>query len=699
MNNYQRRLRESGRPVFSDDEYRDIVLLWMLRILGRTSARQGYLQKRSSHDSISSFIECDIEWKTENREAWNQWLDERLQAHEARSVAYTGILFENIRNLSTTLGLTPVEQEILAFRTLYRTNEALYELIETQMGPLTDSSLTRMLGVALGRSPIEIFEALSAESALLRSGLIRLDPAIAEFREKMWAMMGLLNALLRAHRSTEDLIAFATHPAAAPTLAREDFPHHEKDLGLLTCYLATAREKALGGVNVLIHGKPGVGKTEFVRLIAQELGMTLYEVNMTNEAGLACTPQERYNAYLFNQRFFAADPKTLILFDEIEDVIPRPSRMADSSSTLGYDKAWVNRLLETNAVPAFWVANRIEHMDPAYLRRFDYVLEMRNPPRSVRRRMASRYLNDLAVSEAWLERQADREDLAPALMEKAARVVHHAGLSRAEEVERQFDRITLNSLEAQGSLSKAHYPVPAHYHLEYLNTSVDVKNLPSSLKQVRSGRILLHGAPGTGKTAFAHYLATALDRPLVVRRASDLQSMWVGEAEKNIARMFRDAAAEDTVLLLDEADSFLQDRKQAMRSWEISQVNELLTQMECYNGIFLCATNFMDHLDAASLRRFGLKIKFDYMTFDQRVAMFEGMFNSSGSILPSETELSKATQELRQFTNLTPGDFVTVRGRLELLGRPLDAGNLLEGLREESQIKPGGSVRKIGFAA
>ena len=109
---------------------------------------------------------------------------------------------------------------------------------------------------------------------------------------------------------------------------------------------------------------------------------------------------------------------------------------------------------------------------------------------------------------------------------------------------------------------------------------------------------------------------------MLVRRASDLLSKWLGDSEKNIARMFAEARQQDAVLVLDEADSFLADRRGAQHSWEVTQVNELLTQMEAFDGIFVCTTNLMDRLDAASLRRFAFKVKFDFLTADQRWAMF-----------------------------------------------------------------------------
>ena len=81
--------------------------------------------------------------------------------------------------------------------------------------------------------------------------------------------------------------------------------------------------------------------------------------------------------------------------------------------------------------------------------------------------------------------------------------------------------------------------------------------------------------------------------------------------------MFAAARQQNAVLVLDEADSFLSDRRGARQSWEVTQVNELLTQMEAFDGIFICTTNLMEKLDPASLRRFAFKVRFDPMTPDQ----------------------------------------------------------------------------------
>ena len=205
-------------------------------------------------------------------------------------------------------------------------------------------------------------------------------------------------------------------------------------------------------------------------------------------------------------------------------------------------------------------------------------------------------------------------------------------------------------------------------------------------------RLCLYGPPGTGKTAFGRWLAEQLDMPLLVRRASDLLSMFVGEAEKNIARAFREAEDDGALLLIDEVDSFLQDRRGAQRSWEVTQVNELLTQMEGFAGVFIASTNLMDGLDPAALRRFDLKVKLDYLRTPQAWALLQRHCAQLGLAAPGAAEQAR----LARLKQLTPGDFAAVLRQSRFM--PLtSAAALVAGLEGECGLKHDGARHGIGF--
>ena len=222
-----------------------------------------------------------------------------------------------------------------------------------------------------------------------------------------------------------------------------------------------------------------------------------------------------------------------------------------------------------------------------------------------------------------------------------------------------------------------------------LNAAYPIEKIISSLRQHREGKLCFYGRSGTGKTALGHHIASALDRELIVKSASDVLSMWVGGTEKNIAAMFREAEDAGAVLLLDEADTLMRDRGRAERSWEASQVNEFLARMEAYSGIFICTTNLFRDLDQALLRRFTFKIEFLAMTPEQRARMLAVEFAGS---MPEHDARHRALD------GLTPGDVANVKRQVTLMDAPGSSSALVDLLTSEISLREGeGARRQIGF--
>lgn len=675
-------------------DYDPLIRLWMLRLLVTTGAGARWARRGLENDEVALYLGYAPRGKGSKTREFNEWCEAALTRCEAHSPVLDGLLLTNIRTLSEVLRLSPVEEEIIAFKALSVANDVFGTFLVAGLGSISGNQLARVLANALGRPIAELDPVCRATSLLFRSGLMACNAGSQPLVTKVVARIGLIDGLFSTHQSLDSLIAFATRRAVSPEFRIDAFPHLCEESEDLRRYLASVRREGLAGVNILLYGEPGVGKTEYVKALAHDLGMRLYEVNMAGDEDEPLTARERMAAFSLNQRIFAQNRDVLLLFDEIEDVFPNPGQKPDGK---GVDKAWFNRLLETNPVPTFWLSNRISQIDAAHRRRFDYVLEIKSPPRSVRRQILASRIKGQPVSDENLDRHAAHEHLTPALAEKAARVMKRLDLTDETRTARFLDRFVANHLEAQGARARVDYPAATDYRFEYLNTSVHIRELTSRLADVVQANLLLHGPPGSGKTAYVHELARCLDRPLLVRRSSDLQSMWVGETERNLAGMFREARAEGAVLLLDEADSFLQSRQWATRSWEVSQVNELLTQMECFDGLFVCATNFLDRLDTASLRRFGLKIKFDYLTPEQRLALFRVTAVQLGIAEPDELGVVRIKRVLAELINLTPGDFAAARTRMRLTAIRPDLDGLLEAVTEESTIKPDGQKRVIGF--
>jgi AAA+ superfamily predicted ATPase len=604
-----------------------------------------------------------------------------------------GRLFDNARSLGTALALTKMQQLIVAFRVLARVDRLLGNVLE-QLGNVPIAGAARVIATAFRAPVLDVETALAAGGRLARSGILHLSSGFGSFFDVVEPLDGLSRALLSQHDSLESLVSFAAQPSPAPQLALDDYPHLAEPLGLVLDYLRAFREDRQRGGNILLYGRPGVGKTELVRAIARTAGLRLREVLTQTGHDGALDADERCGYYQLQQSFFERAVDAAILFDEAEDVLGNEIARIEGRPARG--KSWMLKALEENPVPAFWIVNSVRSVDPAVLRRFHMVIEVPQPPRAVRTSIVSEALEGLPVKPDVATQLAASEHLPPAVIAQAARVIRLARVGDGEAAARHLHRLTGSYLVAQGRVPPPAYPRTERYSLDLVNASEDLAALCTGLRVRGRGALLLHGPPGTGKTAFAHHLAETVNRPLETKRASDLLGPFIGQTEANLAKAFRSAATRNAVLFLDEADSFLARRENAFRSWEVQHVNELLTQMECFSGILLCATNFVDNLDRAALRRFGATIRFDCLKPAQAGALLCQTLEALGDVAP---EASAAIRLVAGLDTLTAGDFTAARNRWEMLGRAPTAEMLAQTLRELCELKAERRARPIGFTA
>ncbi len=602
---------------------------------------------------------------------------------------------QNIDWLGEAAGLSATDRTILHFVLLGSHHPGLENALE-QMGGLSLGSLQALFVRVLGLTPKAVAKSLDPGGPLARTGLMWVDTsANFPFRGKVEILSGLGDRMSNRHADAWGLFCSAFVHAPKPGLSLAHFPHLSKDLRILEPFLRSVLRERRKGVNILIHGIPGTGKTELVRTLAAQIGAHLYEVSSEDSRGYPVEGNDRFRGYRLAQAVLARHSDHLIFFDEIEDVFrPREEGQRSSRSNVSGVKAWVNKTLEENPVPAFWVTNHLHILDEAFVRRFDYVIHLDNPPRSVRRRMLEENLLNLPVDGGRKDRLAEHAGLSPALINRVAgvvRTVHQAlGVEDAGPI---LSHVLGNALESLGHsrTPRQGVEVVTDYRPELVNTDCDLSPVLAGLREHGAGRICFFGPPGTGKTAYGRHVAEQLDRPLLLKRASDLLSMWVGGNEKLLAAMFEEARAEGAVLLLDEADSFLQERGKANQSWQVTQVNEMLTQMETFDGVFIASTNLMDQLDAAALRRFDLKVRFDYLRPEQAWIMFQDAARRLG--IEADPFVKGGLSSLGI---LTPGDFATVL-RQARLNRPKDSCELLARLDAECQVKPDSRRKPIGF--
>ncbi|MBB5716474.1 AAA family ATPase [Sphingomonas aerophila] len=535
--------------------------------------------------------------------------------------------------------------------------------------------LPLLLGEIAGAVPEE------ADRAVRRSVPVRLDLSsfVANRQGEVevsicWTLERLLDRAPVGGEAMLDALVGQRQPA---TLALADFAH-VANADFLVRLLAGALAEGAAGINILIHGPPGTGKTELARTLAAAAGAALHAVGEADEDGEEPNRWERVAALGLVQRLLAGRKGAVLLFDEMEDLIgdARPSG-GDWFAKREGSKVFVNRLLEANPVPVIWTTNALGNIDGAILRRMSFVLELDLPSRRAAQAMLERVAADERVTPgAQFGTLLDAAPETATVLRVAARAGRLAG---------EADGGTRAAEALVRALRGGAMPAPGApaFDLDLFETDLALDRLIAGMANAADVSLLLTGPPGTGKTAFAHHLARAVDRPLLVKRASDLLSKWVGETEAQIADAFAEARRREAVLLFDEADSLLFDRTTARTSWEVGQVNELLTWLDRHPLPVIAATNHEHRLDPATLRRFVFKLRLAPLGRERAARAFERFF---GTLAPAA---------LAEVDGLTPGDFAIVARQLRF-APARGAEDLVGRLRLEAAAKPSSSV-KIGF--
>jgi len=440
-----------------------------------------------------------------------------------------------------------------------------------------------------------------------------------------------------------------------------DFGIPQPDLQVVKALLHARK-----GCNILFYGRPGTGKTSLAACLAKELGLDLYHVKASDEEH---SPGFRQRA-IYATLNAAQNRKSVVLVDEADDLLNTQVTFRNESSST---KSWLNSMLDMQTQKIIWITNHSKQIDSSSMRRFAFSLEFEKLTNKHRMTVLSYELKKHGFAKFFTT--DEMKDLCKRFTVDASGIVHAVNVlkikkgMKKENVVALFESVLKNHEKATTGKESFRKPKELkQYSLEGLNTSRDLGHILSVIKEFgdvsvkmgsKSVTLLLYGPPGTGKSEFVHYLGKELGKDVLLKHASDIQDPYVGMTEKNIAQAFHEAQQEKSILFFDEADTFLFPRKDAMRSWEKSFTNEILAQLDGFSGIAVFATNDIEGLDHAAIRRFKFKVRFSALTPEGNLHFYRTMLLPMVPVADALT--TDHIQQVRDLRNLTPGDYAVVR--------------------------------------
>jgi transitional endoplasmic reticulum ATPase len=504
---------------------------------------------------------------------------------------------------------------------------------------------------------------------------------------------------------TDDFLAFFQKPSNEllaknyfARFSRKTIPlkNHLIDPKITEHILSLLKVKRDSSNHILLYGPPGTGKTSYALGLVQKLGIPAYEI-MREEDN---TTSKRRAAILACLNMTNGGDGSLVVVDEADNLLNTQNSWFFRGET--QDKGWLNQLLDEPWARMIWITNSISAIEGSVLRRFAFSIHFRSFNRRQRISLWKSALRSHHAKSSFnpeeINRMAIRYPVSAAIIDLSIRKALETSTSGQAAFK---ETVTMNldaylTLINDGVKPKSKEIIEDNYSLDGLNIEGNLPAIMENLKEfdhclrrsdrhaVRNFNLLFYGPPGAGKSELARFVAGHLERELVVSRASDVISPYVGETEQNISRVFADAEAAEAVLVIDEVDSFLFNRSHAVRSWEISQTNEFLTQMERFQGILICTTNRFEDLDQASVRRFNFKIGFRCLKPEGNIIFYRKLL-SPLTLAPLKKEWREMIENIG---DLTPGDFRVVRDRFAIFPQKrVTHGMMVQALQEESRIK------------
>ena len=642
--------------------------------------------------------------------------------------AQPGHIFKNLEMISKELGLTEAQVNVLTLLVVHE-HIGFFDSIFDGFHLKNQKQYNALTAKMLGVKTEEVSELFRSDSPLVQYGLIDIsrDPDVP-------STSGYLDALLSEPDVTVDGLKkrLMGHSITTELDWEKDFKGLGEDgtrmVRLIESTIAKRQtDPKAEGHAFFLAGPPDTGKTSAVAALAQHLKKThpelelrvigenpaelvrgnhddegdYYEERKVSETA-ALTPHDRLAQIKMALALGGSNPNMIFLIEEPDRLMPRNKLTDETDESI--DRVVIQRLIEKHGSTALiFTTNNWWEIHPAARRRVKQCIEFDVPDAAARRGILDRLCetNNVALAEADRDRLASTYEIPAG---KWASAVKNAAVTAqgpddiAPEIEYWIKNQAKRDLGSVNAVTTKRVKPLQPYDFQLLNPvnpSIPLDKLFDRVKKLPAGnqsfRMCLEGWPGTGKSEFVWHLADMMGKEVIHAKASEILDKYVGGTEQNIARFFEEAQEKGAILLIDEVDSILRDRREAKQSWEVSQVNQFLTSLEHYKGMVAVTTNNFEGIDAASKRRFDFTMGFDFLTQEQNTHAFKKFF---GMDMP---------QDFTAPANMTPADYARVYKQAAFMGELENTDFITSQLTAASKEKPKEDMprlappRRMGF--
>lgn len=663
-----------------------------------------YNEKRKenivSEDSITSLKTCPYSLRADNLESLVEdypYIKNTIKSCISKELA---------RNILPRLGLKYKDSPVYQLKKIFSLDDDALELCFFIFATYEFEVLKDYF-----RNDLEIFE---YEKTNILSKIIGIDEKKCKELRSKFELMGITRDSNSGPRLTEEIdksikgIGDKTlKDILCPTIGKseislDEFPIDSEDIKYVVNLLS---KKHHHPIHILLWGPGGVGKSSFARALAKHLKVKAFEVLNGPDKDTDDRKASLCACLNISKKF----ENSFTLVDEADSLL---DVLTDDYSHGTSSKAWLNSMMEDKDNRVIWIVNSTSYIDDSVKRRFSYSIYFKNLTVSQQINIWSKISRKLKVENKLpleiIKRFVNTYFPPISCIESSIK------LAKIVATKHNFVDCVERNLKAYRTLinngRSPRNPVAdfEDFVMDGICTSMPVSSLIAKIRQMDSNlkswkncppgmlNLIFFGVSGGGKSQLSKYIAKELDKPCIIKRGSDLISQWVGSTERNIRQAFEEASDIGGVLVLDEADIFIPNRQVAKNEWDVSMSAEMLTCLEECRSICICTTNFKEYVDNAAIRRFSLKVKFNYALPQHLEALYKKML---APFVGSDLD-QMGLEMLKSFKFLCVGDFSTVRKQVLMESQQnITHEDLLMALAKEEQMKREHGAKRLGFVA